>query len=126
VSALFALWSLTGFVLEVPSGALADATSRRALLVVAQLLTAAAFAVWVLAPSFAAFALGFALWGVAGALQSGALEALAYEELGTPAPPSATRRSWAAPPGSGRCRRRWPSGSRRRRSRSGGSRSWER
>lgn len=82
MSALFALWSLTGFVLEVPSGALADATSRRALLVVAQLLTAAAFAVWVLAPSFAAFALGFALWGVAGALQSGALEALAYEELG--------------------------------------------
>ncbi len=76
VSALFAVWSVVGFALELPSGALADATSRRALLVVAQLLTAAAFAVWVLEPSFAAFAAGFVLWGTAGALQSGALEAL--------------------------------------------------
>ncbi len=78
---LFAVWSVVGFALELPSGALADATSRRALLVVAQLLTAAAFAVWVLVPSFAAFAAGFVLWGTAGALQSGALEALTYDEL---------------------------------------------
>lgn len=81
VSALFALWSVVAFVLEVPSGALADATSRRALLVIAQLLTATAFALWMLTPSFGAFAAGFVLWGTAGALQSGALEALVYEEL---------------------------------------------
>ena len=44
VSALFVLWSATGIVLEVPSGALADAVSRRALLVVAPLVGAAGYA----------------------------------------------------------------------------------
>jgi MFS family permease len=68
-------------VLEVPSGVWADAVSRRTLLAVAPLLTAAGFAAWVLAPSYPAFALGFVLWGASGALQSGALEALVYEEL---------------------------------------------
>jgi MFS family permease len=68
-------------VLEVPSGVLADATSRRRLLVVAPLLTAVGFGLWVAVPSYAAFAAGFVLWGAQGALQSGALEALVYEEL---------------------------------------------
>lgn len=81
ISWLFVVWSLTGLVLEVPSGVLADMTSRRALLVTAQLLTAAAFALWVAVPVQSAFAAGFVLWGAAGALQSGALEALVYDEL---------------------------------------------
>ncbi|MFV0137137.1 MFS transporter [Streptomyces sp. HMX87] len=81
VSSLFALWSLTGMALEVPSGAWADAFSRRLLLVLGPLLTAAGFALWVLVPSYGAFALGFVLWGAGGALGSGALEALVYDEL---------------------------------------------
>jgi MFS family permease len=81
VSVLFVLWSGTGIVLEVPSGALADAVSRRALLVLAPLVGAAGYALWVTVPSFWAFAAGFVLWGVRGALVSGSLEALAYEEL---------------------------------------------
>src|SRR5919202_970599 len=81
VSALFVLWSGTGIVLEVPSGALADAVSRRALLVAAPLVGAAGYALWVTVPGFWAFAAGFVLWGVRGALVSGSLEALAYEEL---------------------------------------------
>ncbi|WP_395575492.1 MFS transporter [Streptomyces sp. BK79] len=81
MSSLFALWSLTGVLLEVPSGAWADAVSRRALLVLGPLLTAAGFALWVLVPSYGAFALGFVLWGAGGALGSGALEALVYDEL---------------------------------------------
>ncbi|MDT0613455.1 MFS transporter [Streptomyces lancefieldiae] len=81
MSSLFALWSLTGVVLEVPSGAWADAVSRRLLLVLGPLLTAAGFALWVLVPSYGAFALGFVLWGAGGALGSGALEALVYDEL---------------------------------------------
>jgi MFS family permease len=81
VSALFVLWSATGIVLEVPSGALADAVSRRLLLVVAPLIGAAGYALWVAVPSFWAFAAGFVLWGVRGALVSGSLEALVYEEL---------------------------------------------
>jgi predicted MFS family arabinose efflux permease len=81
ISSLFAIWSIAGFVLEVPSGVLADATSRRLLLAAAPLLGGAGFALWTLAPSYAAFAVGFVLWGAQGALQSGALEALVYEEL---------------------------------------------
>ncbi len=81
ISSLFALWSLTGVLLEVPSGAWADAVSRRLLLVIGPLLTAAGFALWVLVPSYGAFALGFVLWGAGGALGSGALEALVYDEL---------------------------------------------
>lgn len=81
ISSLFAIWSITSFALEIPSGVLADATSRRVLLAGAPLLTAAGYALWTFAPSYASFAVGFALWGASGALQSGAFEALAYEEL---------------------------------------------
>ncbi|MFF4906725.1 MFS transporter [Streptomyces sp. NPDC001260] len=81
ISSLFVLWSLTGVVLEVPSGAWADAVSRRTLLWLGPLLTAVGFALWVLVPSYWAFAVGFVLWGARGAFVSGALEALVYEEL---------------------------------------------
>ncbi|MFB9735777.1 MFS transporter [Streptomyces thermocoprophilus] len=81
ISSLFALWSLTGVLLEVPSGAWADSVSRRLLLWIGPLLTAVGFALWVILPSYGAFALGFVLWGARGALGSGALEALVYEEL---------------------------------------------
>ncbi|MFJ7333383.1 MFS transporter [Streptomyces sp. NPDC101116] len=81
ISSLFALWSVTGVVLEVPSGAWADAMSRRRLLWIGPLLTATGFALWTAVPSYAAFAAGFVLWGSGGALGSGALEALVYDEL---------------------------------------------
>lgn len=80
VSSLFAVWSLSSVLLEVPSGAWADAFSRRLLLCAGPLLAAAGFALWVLAPSYWAFAAGFVLWGAKGAFASGALEALLYEE----------------------------------------------
>jgi MFS family permease len=66
---------------EVPSGAWADATSRRRLLVVGPLLTAIAFGLWTAYPSYPVFAGGFVLWGLKSALTSGALEALVYDEL---------------------------------------------
>ncbi|MEU2613679.1 MFS transporter [Micromonospora sp. NPDC007271] len=81
ISSLFVIWSATGVVLEVPSGAWADAVSRRLLLTLAPLLPAAAFALWVLVPSYPAFAVGFVLWGAGGTLRSGALEALVFTEL---------------------------------------------
>jgi MFS family permease len=81
ISSLFVIWSVSSLVLEVPSGSWADATSRRRLLVIGPLLTAVAFALWVAAPGFWVFALGFLLWGLKSALTSGALEALVYEEL---------------------------------------------
>ena len=81
ISSLFIIWTATSVLVEVPSGVLADKVSRRLLLVVAPLLAGTAFGLWVVAPSYWAFAVGFVLWGAAGALQSGAFEALAYEEL---------------------------------------------
>ena len=81
ISGLFALWSVTGFVAEVPTGALADRWSRRGSLVLAGVLQAAAFVLWTAFPVPASFAAGLVVWGVAGALMSGAAEALVYDGL---------------------------------------------
>ncbi|MGW6297008.1 MFS transporter, partial [Streptomyces sp. NPDC055058] len=81
ISSLFALWSITNIVLEIPSGAWADAVSRRLLLCLGPLFTAAGFALWVLLPSYGSFAAGFVLWGIGGSLASGAMEALVHDEL---------------------------------------------
>ncbi|MGQ4598804.1 MFS transporter [Nocardia sp. R6R-6] len=81
ISALFAIWSATSFLLEVPSGAWADTVSRRGLLVLSGALLTAGFALWTVAPSFPGFAAGFVLWGTSGALASGTFEALLYDDL---------------------------------------------
>jgi predicted MFS family arabinose efflux permease len=81
VSGLFAVWSVTGFLAEVPAGALADRWSRRGSLVLAGLFEAAGFAVWTALPGLPGFAAGFVLWGLGGALASGAAEALVYDGL---------------------------------------------
>lgn len=81
ITTLFVIWTAAGVVVEIPSGALADVVSRRLLLVLAPLLTAVGHALWVLLPSYPVFAVGFVLWGAAGALRSGALQALVWTEL---------------------------------------------
>ncbi|MFI7080568.1 MFS transporter [Micromonospora sp. NPDC049903] len=81
ISSLFVIWSLAGLVLEVPAGAWADATSRRLVLALAPLCSAVGFGLWTVLPSYPAFAVGFVLWGAGGALASGALEALVFDEL---------------------------------------------
>ena len=81
IASLFVIWSVVSFVAEIPSGALADMWSRRKLYALGEWLTAAGYAVWVVWPSYPGFALGFVLWGLGGALGSGALEALVYDEL---------------------------------------------
>ncbi|MEV0078762.1 MFS transporter [Nocardia neocaledoniensis] len=81
ISLLLALWSVTAFVLEVPSGAWADTVSRRVLLILSCVLQAVCFVLWMVAPSFLGFALGFVVWGVASSLESGTFEALIYDDL---------------------------------------------
>jgi predicted MFS family arabinose efflux permease len=81
LSSLFVIWSITTFVLEIPSGAWADAFSRRGLLALGGLLRATGFALWVLFPSYPAFVAGFLLWGISSAMESGTLQALVYDEL---------------------------------------------
>jgi hypothetical protein len=81
ISSLFLLWSVTGFVVEVPSGLWADVFSRRLLLIIAPALTGVGYALWTFFPSYTFFALGFVLWGTGSSLRSGALQALVYDEL---------------------------------------------
>jgi MFS family permease len=81
VAGLFAVWTVTGVLAEVPSGALSDRLSRRRVLAAGGTLQAAGYATWLLAPSFAGFALGFVVWGIGGALVSGTVEALLFESL---------------------------------------------
>jgi MFS family permease len=81
ISLLFAVWSATSFLAEVPTGILADLVSRRLVLGGAAASLAACFLLWTLAQSFAGFAAGFVLWGISTALCSGAWEALLYDQL---------------------------------------------
>lgn len=81
IAVLLGFWTITGLVLEVPSGALADTFSRRHLLMLGTTLRAAGFALWVLWPTFTGFALGFLLWSVESSLNSGTAQALLYDEL---------------------------------------------
>ncbi|HSX02254.1 MAG TPA: MFS transporter [Candidatus Saccharimonadia bacterium] len=81
VSALFAIWILVALVSEIPTGLLADRFSRRSVLVVSKLMQAAAFLTWWLYPGFTGYAVGFVLWGVGYAFNSGAFQAYVYEEM---------------------------------------------
>jgi MFS family permease len=81
VSALLAIWSAFGILIEVPSGALADRFSRRRCLVAAGFFQATGHALWVLHPTFAGFVVGFCLWSTGSSLISGSYEALMYDSL---------------------------------------------
>lgn len=81
ISLLLIAWSATAFILEVPSGAIADKFNRKNVLGAAILLKAGAFASWLLFQNFWGFLAGFILWGASSALTSGTKEALLYDEL---------------------------------------------
>jgi MFS family permease len=74
-------WSITTFVLQVPSGVIADRWSRRHILAWAQLARAAGFLVWLFYPHFWGFLVGLVLWGGKSAFTSGTFEALLYDEM---------------------------------------------
>lgn len=84
---LNAAWAATIVLLEVPSGALADALGRRNLLVLAGLLMVVEMALLCFVPRgnpellFAVFLVNRILSGAAEAAASGADEALAYDSL---------------------------------------------
>ncbi|GIH08144.1 MFS transporter [Rhizocola hellebori] len=81
LASLFVIWSVTAFTVEIPSGAWADAFSRRKLVALGAAIRGVGFLIWTIWPSYWGFALGFVLWGIRSAMKSGAVEALVYDEL---------------------------------------------
>ncbi len=81
ISTLLIIWSAGSLLFELPTGVLADRYSRRTLLAVGQLIRGAGYALWLVWPSYAGFAIGLVLWGIGEALDSGTFQALVYDEL---------------------------------------------
>src|SRR5215216_1140093 len=81
VGAVFAVHSAVLIVLEVPSGALADAIGRRRVLLVGAALTAASLGTFAVAQSVLAFMASVAALAAGRALISGALEAWYVDSL---------------------------------------------
>jgi len=82
ISVLLTWWSLSGLVLEIPTGALADRWNRRGMLMIAPLLKALCFVTWYLAGgNFYLYALGFLCWSLGYSFVSGTGEALLYDTL---------------------------------------------
>jgi hypothetical protein len=81
ITSLLIIWSVVPVVLEVPSGAVADLIPRRILLVGAALIRGIGFGLWVAAPGYLSFAIGFVLWGGGSALESGTYESYVYDHM---------------------------------------------
>src|SRR5665213_3417963 len=81
ISLVLIAWSTTAFVLQIPSGVIADRWSRRHILALAQLARAAGFVTWLLYPHFWGFLAGLVLWGIKSTFTTGTFEALLYDEL---------------------------------------------
>lgn len=81
ISLLFALWTVSFLIFELPSGVLADYWSRRNVIVLGGLLRALGFSVWLIQPNFVGYAIGFTLWGASLTCSSGAITALLHSEL---------------------------------------------
>lgn len=69
------------FLLELPTGALADLIGRRKTVLIGRFLGVAGFAVYTVADSFPLFMLGNILYHANWAFESGALSALLYDSL---------------------------------------------
>ncbi len=83
ISFLFLLWAFSILVLEIPTGMLADKINRKTILILSRLIKLFCFVVWLAWPNFIGFAIGFILWGLATALDSGAFQAFLYDHLHT-------------------------------------------
>lgn len=81
ISLLLTIWVLTAFILEVPSGVIADQYPRKYILFFAELTRIIGYLFWIFKPNFIGYMIGFILWGIKGAFTSGTIEALVYDEL---------------------------------------------
>ncbi len=81
VMILQAIFTFSTFLLEVPTGAVADKFGRKISLILAAIATAIATLVYSSYPNFWIFVLGEFLWAIGFALMSGADQALLYDSL---------------------------------------------
>lgn len=81
ISITLTAWSVTTFLLQAPSGLVADRAPRKWVLAAAQIARAIGFAAWAMNPHFWGFFIGLILWGVKSAFTSGTFEAMVYDEL---------------------------------------------
>ncbi len=82
IGAIFAFWSLSVILFELPSGILSDRYDRRVLLIVSPLIKSVCFVVWIFADGEAwLYGLAFLFWSAGSALCSGTKEALLYEHI---------------------------------------------
>src|SRR3989338_617557 len=81
ISIILAVWSITAFILEVPSGVIADKYSRKHILFFAQIARIIGYTCWLVFPNFYGFLIGFIFWGIKSAFPSGTFEALVFDEL---------------------------------------------
>jgi len=72
---------ISAFLLEIPTGAVADYLGRKTSLIIGAFFTATATFVYALFPSFYLFLVGEFFWALGVALFSGADEALIYDSL---------------------------------------------
>ena len=81
VMILQSIYILSVFLLEVPTGAIADRFGRKASLALSAITTAAAVLLYSWIPNFYVFALAEIVWAAGFALQSGADQAFVYDTL---------------------------------------------
>lgn len=81
ISVLLMLWSGAIIVTQFPLTWFARRIGAKNMLFVGQILKIAAFALWVMWPVFAGFAIGMVLWGMHGAIYDAVSEDVLYDEL---------------------------------------------
>lgn len=83
IALLFSAWAVSVIIFEIPTGLLADRFNRQFILVLSKIIKLLCFVTWLIAPTFNGFLVGFILWGLASALDSGSLQAFIFDELKT-------------------------------------------
>ena len=81
LAVLLVVWTGTAFLLDVPTGAIADRFPRHRVLALGLAVKGAGFVAWAVAPTFWGFLAGFVLWGAGSSLASGTREAVLYDHL---------------------------------------------
>lgn len=81
VGMLLAIWLTVAVLAEVPTGIIADKMSKKWSLVLGRIMQLMTFSIWLFAPNFTGYLIGFIVWGVGEAFLSGAFQAYLYESL---------------------------------------------